>query len=216
MKDLMMVSYVHPKDLKTRYRQSAYDVLPPWAFAVQDEIPTADEIVLLQANQAKETEPVGEIVVTKDSSGEIVAVTRQDEEGRVLKVIATTSRGAQRRMYIPEIGDHVKLAEPWAFRLFDEYRNASMFEHLALPDPRASKKPRDFAEVELPAGTELGVDRVYIRRGNAEFSSITFNLIGYKKPKGSGLPSRVRFWAKLEDVNRMVFFSATESQKLEL
>ncbi|PZQ69583.1 MAG: hypothetical protein DI563_19380 [Variovorax paradoxus] len=32
--------------------------------------------------------PAGEVVVTKNSTGQIVAVTRQDEEGRVLSVIA--------------------------------------------------------------------------------------------------------------------------------
>lgn len=30
----------------------------------------------------------GEVVVTKNESGQIVAVTRQDEEGRILEVIA--------------------------------------------------------------------------------------------------------------------------------
>ena len=39
-------------------------------------------------------EPVGEVVVTKDEHGRIVAVTRQDREGRILKVIAI-SEGPQ-------------------------------------------------------------------------------------------------------------------------
>ena len=56
------------------------------------------------------------------------------------------------------------------------------------------------APITLKAGQVLSVDRVYIRRGASDFSSITFNYIG--APKGSG---RVRFWAKLADVNTIEF-----------
>lgn len=38
---------------------------------------------LLQANQ----ESIGEVVFTKRMSGELVAVTRQDEDGQILKVL---------------------------------------------------------------------------------------------------------------------------------
>lgn len=33
-------------------------------------------------------QPVGHVVVTKDALGQIVAVTRQDDEGRILSVIS--------------------------------------------------------------------------------------------------------------------------------
>jgi len=55
-------------------------------------------------------------------------------------------------------------------------------------------------EVSLKAGQVLTVDRIYVRKGASDFSSITFNYIG--APKGSG---RVRFWAKLADVNTIEF-----------
>lgn len=54
--------------------------------------------------------------------------------------------------------------------------------------------------VTLKAGQVLSVDRVYIRRGAKDYSSVTFNYIG--APKGSG---RIRFWAKLDDVNNIIF-----------
>jgi len=67
--------------------------------------------------------------------------------------------------------------------------------------------PQDFilvadrgTPVTLKAGQALSIDRVYIRRGASDFSSITFNYLG--APKGSG---RVRFWAKLADVNMIEF-----------
>lgn len=59
----------------------------------------------------------------------------------------------------------------------------------------------------LDAGTMLSIDRVYIRRGLSDFSSLTFNIIDTTtkhladKKKFAG--GRRRFWAKLEDVNRM-------------
>lgn len=58
----------------------------------------------------------------------------------------------------------------------------------------------------LKAGQRLSVDRVYIRKGASDFSSITFNYIG--APKGSG---RVRFWAKLADVNGLEFERTEQS-----
>lgn len=40
------------------------------------------------------TEPEGDIVVTRSEDGQIVAVTRQDEEGRILSVIAESAQPA--------------------------------------------------------------------------------------------------------------------------
>jgi hypothetical protein len=47
-----------------------------------------------RAALAARGEPEGDIVVTKTPDGQIVAVTRQDDEGRILSVIAeSTVRG---------------------------------------------------------------------------------------------------------------------------
>lgn len=48
----------------------------------------ARQAVIAALNAACQ-EPAGEVVVTKTPEGEIVAVTRQDSEGRILSVIAT-------------------------------------------------------------------------------------------------------------------------------
>lgn len=49
----------------------------------------------------------------------------------------------------------------------------------------------------LPKGTVLTIDRIYIRKGAGEYSSLSFWALipGDKK--------RFRFWAKLDDVNRI-------------
>lgn len=72
----------------------------------------------------------------------------------------------------------------------------------------------------FPAGTVLKIDRIYLRKGNKDahdYDSITFICKGLKAPSTRTLWSRtdrkdrvqkvkaaVRFFAKLEDVNRMV------------
>jgi hypothetical protein len=61
----------------------------------------------------------------------------------------------------------------------------------------------------IPTGAILSVERIYIRRGQADFDSVSFSLIrdsvkgtefGDKLPK----KGRVRFWAKLDDVNEII------------
>lgn len=63
--------------------------------------------------------------------------------------------------------------------------------------------------VTLPAGTVLAVDRIYIRKGNGDYSSLTFYVkstsLEALQPstlKARGFKGgRKRFWAKLADVN---------------
>jgi hypothetical protein len=70
--------------------------------------------------------------------------------------------------------------------------------------------------VRIPAGTTLSIDRIYIRKGASEFSSITFYAKGLGEVTMNG--SRFswgnqktvkrkaqRFWAKLEDCNKIQF-----------
>lgn len=52
-----------------------------------------------------------------------------------------------------------------------------------------------FKKVIIPNGAILEVDRIYIRQGNSGCSSITFKWRKDKKV--------LRFWAKLEDVNKI-------------
>lgn len=59
-------------------------------------------------------------------------------------------------------------------------------------------------EVVLPRETQLKVDRIYIRKGASDYSSITFYIM--KSPlfeKKTKSKSKGRFWAKLDDVNKM-------------
>jgi len=66
------------------------------------------------------------------------------------------------------------------------------FEHLRY----RGLTPRP-ALVELPAGTTLHVDRIYIRKGLNEYSSITFRVDKFPEKKNH------RFWAKLSDTRNI-------------
>jgi len=97
-------------------------------------------------------------------------------------------------MYVPEIGDLIKLTEDWNFNLNSEsYRNRSLAEILGKNGP--------VNNVTLPKDTVLKIDRIYIRKGASDYSSLTFRIEETENKKIKGK----RFWAKLRDVNKIEF-----------
>jgi hypothetical protein len=74
--------------------ESASDLLQPHARHTQRLL--QDAIEALQDLQSGE--PVGEVTVTKNESGQIVSVTRNDSEGRILSMIAESTP----QMVVPE------------------------------------------------------------------------------------------------------------------
>jgi uncharacterized protein YueI len=186
------------------------------------------------------------------------------------------------KLYVPEIGDHIRLINDWTFTLNAERRNETLAEMFGYrkygwngwiyrskieEEPERNyvinyPKEEDFgsrgifgkrwsyderqaaykkAELEsesyqaylkvhdewkkradalvtneltitLPAGTVLAVDRIYIRKGSSDFSSITFYAKGLGeseiKNRWSGKTTKwkaQRFWAKLTDCNQIEF-----------
>lgn len=117
------------------------------------------------------------------------------------------------RLFIPEIGTILTLAEDWTFKVVNEQRNAGLAEIQGLTTgdyyhPFGTTEsdewrgkfgqrrvPNDAGSYTFPAGTSLEVDRIYIRKGNEDFSSVTFKT----RVKGKVL----RFFAKLDDVDKM-------------
>lgn len=188
------------------------------------------------------------------------------------------------QLYVPEIGDEIRLTNDWTFELHAEYRNeqlAALFGYyiqmsllvnesivpkirpvdygIDYPDlkdpmfrkpfggidhdayykecdearnscPEYVKYQADSTEwydnikkhgtptvsVTLPAGTLLKIDRIYIRKGSSDFSSITFYAKGLGEVMVSSNRWTVnslkttkrkaqRFWAKLADCNQIQF-----------
>lgn len=152
------------------------------------------------------------------------------------------------KMYIPEIGDRIRLVEDWQFNLINEYRNQSLWKFFEsetaavseqrgkmedrlhelerkfgytysnIPNMLTDDEQREYrdlrgrlretqyryanAEVMLPAGCELSVDRIYIRKGLGDWSSITFYLQSHPH---TGFKRKPRFWVKLSDCNQIEF-----------
>ncbi len=114
------------------------------------------------------------------------------------------------KFYIPEIGDQIKLKADWKFNLYYEYRNQSLIKYFTGVDftwNNVRYNTPGPSPVTLPKGTILQVDRIYIRKGSSDYSSITF----YAKELPSvvktafGKPNCARFWAKLSDCNTIEF-----------
>ena len=134
------------------------------------------------------------------------------------------------KFYIPEIGDEIRLLTDWTFNLHNESRNESLDKFLMVGFPPRSWNNDPPVPVTIPAGTILIIDRVYIRKGQGDFSSITFRWKGASNPGGFEeaddyrvivtpgtrttptvygkkqvkVPKQpIRFWAKLTDVNEI-------------
>jgi hypothetical protein len=110
------------------------------------------------------------------------------------------------KLFIPTLGTKIKLLEDWHFKLYYERRNDSLLKAQGFIDPEKPMKWIDgYGQINydtsLPAGTQLTIDRIYIRKGAKNFDSVSF-WIG-TKPKGVGLQGKIRFWAKLKDVNNI-------------
>ena len=112
-------------------------------------------------------------------------------------------------LFIPDIGTILKLEQDWQFTLYQEYRN-NLFEKLDLK--------YETQVVEIPKGTLVKVDRIYIKKGSSQFSSITFSIPTVRsKADKLNYPNNVKlgggkFWVKLHECNG-TNFSLLEGNK---
>lgn len=123
------------------------------------------------------------------------------------------------RLYIPAIGDEIKLTADWTFQLHNESRNHTLMEFAKDPRDRHNYSYDDKLPCMLPILSVLKIDRIYIRKGLDDFSSITFFLKNCRtNPRvetetdwnGNNrivkIPRKpIRFWVKLEDANTIEF-----------
>lgn len=120
--------------------------------------------------------------------------------------------------YIPEIGAQIQLTEDWTFTLMpNESRNETFTKYLKLPNRENPyingrfdretyyRNYNSTVEVTIPKNSILKIDRIYIRKGNKDYSSVTFYVKTFGGEKGKG-----RFWAKLADVNTIQFNKVEE------
>lgn len=141
-------------------------------------------------------------------------------------------------LWIPDIGDQIRLTEDWEFPLFRERRNDTMMTRVNPTIPPAGySRCEESVGCCLPAGTVLKIDRVYIRSGAQKaWSSITFYVkfhpgdkdrpkyrkqIRYATDRPTNIdptPQKLkggRFWAKLANVNEIVCEPIAEEDRLK-
>lgn len=110
-------------------------------------------------------------------------------------------------LFVPPLGTRLVLMQPWDFKLYNEQRNATLMAMLG--DTRKFSYDPEPINATLPPGTELIIDRYYIKHGMSDFDSVSFRIAGVsavaKTYAWDTKTSRrqVRFWAKLEDVNTL-------------
>lgn len=102
---------------------------------------------------------------------------------------------------IPPLGTQIVLAKNWEFKLWYERRNDSLIEKMNI-DVTDVRYGHDLGYVNLPKGTRLSVDRIYIRKGCGDYDSVTFRI----KECIYNEYEKARFWAKLNDVNKIICF----------
>lgn len=110
------------------------------------------------------------------------------------------------KLYIPELGDEFQLTKDWTFDLYGEYRNTELWIKVTgkLWNTNSYKHEpiMKVTKVTLNKDTVLAVDRIYIRKGAAEYSSISFRIISNPIWNDKKV---YRFWAKLADCNNIEF-----------
>lgn len=116
------------------------------------------------------------------------------------------------KLYVPDVGDVIELTQDWTFQLFNDQRNESVityFDKQMLVRYLAYWQADKSEPVTIPSGAVLKIDRVYIRKGNSEFSSLSFFWLN-----ADGTRKRLRFWAKLADVNTIEFKQVDNKSKV--
>ncbi len=123
------------------------------------------------------------------------------------------------KMFIPSIGDEIRLLEDWTFPCFRAGGNYNFINKLR---PDTDGQDVESVAVTIPKGAVLSVQRIYIRSGKKEWDSLTFSLRSLpippkpepetptksrksKTPKKTSKKASGRFWAKLRDVNGVEF-----------
>lgn len=115
------------------------------------------------------------------------------------------------KLFVPDIGTLITLEQDWQITLYAEYRNRTLFTTLNLPYKTTV--------VELPKGLVIKVDRIYIRKGLSQYSSLTFTCAKPKtKAEKANKPHNIilggsKFWVKLHECNGLNISTVTSNEE---
>ncbi|QIG76173.1 hypothetical protein EVC24_152 [Rhizobium phage RHph_I4] len=170
----------------------------PWSFTLYDEYRNADLWKALDADNHPSLAGLRQQIAEIDAAMEVIkGRMRMQDVPKMRWVSGSTFMSAGRH-------EEVIVRE----KTFDT--PADRIQYDTLHRQRYALLNNRSVPVILPSETVLRVDRIYIRKGKSEYSSLTFYVVGsphealkpVKTNKGFK-QGRKRFWAKLEDVNNL-------------
>lgn len=107
------------------------------------------------------------------------------------------------QMFIPCLKTKLRLTKDWAFTLFCEARNRSLWDLKGNTtkyfDISWEHRKNNVRVICLHKGDVLSVERVYIRKDQAGYNSITLR----GQVDHNGETKTVRFWVVLNEFNLM-------------
>jgi hypothetical protein len=104
------------------------------------------------------------------------------------------------RLFIPQVGNQLKLIANWDCKIFNDRLNKKVFSGLNI-DVTGEDSRNSTVDITFPKGTVLKVDRLYVRAPASSYDSITFSIASC--PIKSLV--KARFWVKLMDANKIEF-----------
>ena len=123
------------------------------------------------------------------------------------------------KLYIPSVGDEIRLLTDWHPLIHDESRNSTILEFLQVAgyDPQNWNNRLPPTRVVIPAGEILKIDRIYIRKGKDDFDSVTFLWKGKRTNAHSEIKSGRRLISTVSGRNtlRSLFSPPTSPAEYE-
>ena len=113
------------------------------------------------------------------------------------------------QLFIPPLNTKLQLLEDWNFALYKEHRNYYVWEALTGTLYRYDDIESPPPIVTLLKDTIIRIDRIYIRKGQTGYDSVTFTVVDTPNPalklkkQGGTFEGTRRFWVKLEDANQI-------------
>lgn len=107
------------------------------------------------------------------------------------------------KMYIPHLKVKLRLTKDWTFSLFCEARNRKLWDlkgagkkYFDIPH---DQRKFNMSVVKLHVGDVLSIERIYIRKDQSGYNSVTMR--GWVEHNGK--TEVVRFWVVLDNFNDM-------------
>lgn len=110
-------------------------------------------------------------------------------------------------IFIPEIGTHITNPKNWTFWVINDDRNAALFEAEGVSMAHCYGKK--VFQKTFPKDSVFKIDRIYVRKGNEAYSSVSMLIVDTTEPKQIARKKSKRtfgrFFCSLSEFNKAGF-----------